>query len=133
MRGLDTNVLVRFLLADDRRQAKAAKEAIDNAVAAGEPLLVNLLTLLETEWVLRARAGYEKSRIVLTFKHLLEARDLSFEDEEAIEEALFHFEDGTAEFADCLMTARYRRLGCDAMLTFDTKAARLPGAELFPV
>jgi predicted nucleic-acid-binding protein len=79
---------------------------------------------------LRARAGLDKNSIVRTFKYLLESRDLQFEDEEAIEEALYHFEDGAAEFADCLMIARYRRLGCGAMLTFDTKAARLPGAEI---
>jgi predicted nucleic-acid-binding protein len=130
MRGLDTNVLVRFLLDDDRRQARAAKGAIERALAADERLLLGLLTLLETEWVLRARAGLDKNSIVRAFKYLLESRDLQFEDEEAIEEAVYHFENGAADFADCLMTTRYRRLGCKSMLTFDAKAARLPGAEL---
>ena len=130
MHGLDTNVLVRFLLGDDRRQAEAAKTAIDDAVTAGEPLLLSLLTVLETEWVLRARAGLGKSAIVGAFKQLLESRDLVFEGEEAVEEALFRFEEGRAEFADCLMVAQYRRLGCTAMLTFDGRAAKLPGGQL---
>ena len=57
MRGPDTNVLVRFLLRDDPVQARAAKSAIDGATAQGEPLLVSLLTILETEWVLRSLGG----------------------------------------------------------------------------
>ncbi|HEY6578663.1 MAG TPA: PIN domain-containing protein [Rhizomicrobium sp.] len=130
MRGLETNVLVRFLLGDDRRQSKAARTVIADALAAGEPLLLSLLTVLETEWVLRARAGLRKNTIVGAFKQLLESRDLVFESEEALEEALYRFEEGSADFADCLMVAQYRQLGCTAMLTFDVRAARVPGGEL---
>jgi predicted nucleic-acid-binding protein len=129
MRGLDTNVLVRFLLRDDARQAKAAKAAIDDALAAGTPLFLSLLVVLEAEWVLRACAGLEKAAIVSVFKQLLESRDLNFEDEEALEEALYRYEDSKAEFADCLLISRYLRLGCSSMLTFDARAARLPGTE----
>ncbi|MDE2495369.1 MAG: PIN domain-containing protein, partial [Alphaproteobacteria bacterium] len=88
MQGLDTNVLVRFLLKDDARQARLAKAEIDRANAAGETLLVSLLTVLETEWVLRTRAGLEKADIIRTFKQLLEARDLAFDDEAALEGGL---------------------------------------------
>ncbi len=133
MRGLDTNVLVRFLLRDDRRQAKAAKIAIVNALAAGEPLLLSLLTLLETEWVLRARARFDRNSIIRIFRQLLESRDLLFESEAAVEQALYHFEEGKAEFADCLMIAQYQYLGCATMLTFDAGAAKLPGGELLSV
>jgi len=132
MRGLDTNVLVRFLLRDDRNQATRAKAAIDRAIAAGEPLLVGLLTLLETEWVLRARARLSKSDIIGAFKHLLEVRELRFENEDAVEQALYHFENNRADFADCLMIAQYQRIGCHAMLTFDRRAARIPGGEMVP-
>jgi predicted nucleic-acid-binding protein len=128
--GLDTNVLVRFLLRDDRRQAEAARAAIAGAVASGTPILVSLLTLLETEWVLRARAGIGKRGVIALFKMLLEARDIVFDQEEVVEEALYTFENGRADFAECLMAAHYRRLGCDAMLTFDMKAAKLPGGRL---
>ncbi len=41
-------------------------------------------------------------------------------------QALHDYEDGLADFADCLMAARYQQLGCSAMLTFDAKASRLP-------
>jgi predicted nucleic-acid-binding protein len=128
--GLETNVLVRFLLRDDRRQAAAARAAIEAAVAGGEPAAVSLVTLAETEWVLRARAKLNKAAVLAVVKQLLETRELLFESEEAVEEALFLYEQSKADFAECLMLAQYRRMGCSGMLTFDARAAKLPGAEL---
>jgi predicted nucleic-acid-binding protein len=45
----------------------------------------------------------------------------------AIEEALFTWRDSNAQFADCLIGARHRQLGCRATATFDLKAAKLLG------
>jgi predicted nucleic-acid-binding protein len=130
VRGLDTNVLVRFLLADDLRQYAAAKAAIAHAARVGEPLVVSLLVLLETEWVLRSSVGLGKNEVIEILKKLLEAGDVAFEYELVVEQALSAFEHTNADFADCLMIAHYQRLGCSSMLTFDGKAAKLPGAEL---
>jgi predicted nucleic-acid-binding protein len=130
MFGLDTNVLVRFLLRDDIMQAEQARRAIENAVADGTPVFVSLLTIIETEWVLRSCARLDKKRVITTFRTLLEARDLQIEQEEALEEALFFYEGSNADFADCLMSSQYRRLGCSAMLTFDQNAAKLSGVKL---
>lgn len=130
MRGLDTNVLVRFVICDDEAQATVAKSAIDAALARGTPLVVGLLVILEAEWVLRTRYRFGKETVVQIFKALLETRDLFVEGEESLEHALYLYENSSADFADCLMIARYQRIGCDAMLTFDAKAAKLPGCEL---
>ncbi len=127
MYGLDTNVLIRYLLRDDLMQAELARAAIENAVQSGEPVVVSLLTMLESEWVLRSCASIDKKTILSTFRMLLETRDIRIEQEETLEEALYLYENSSADFADCLMTARYARLGCSAMLTFDRKAAQLPG------
>lgn len=130
MRGLDTNVVIRFLVRDDGPQAVAAKAAVDAAIRAGERLMLGLLAVLEIEWVLRSRYGFGKGTILRTFRALLEARELAFEAEETLEHALYLFENASADFADCLLLARYLRLGCDRMLTFDAGAAKLPGCEL---
>lgn len=130
MFGLDTNVLVRFLVRDDEKQTAVARTAIERAVAAAQPLNVSLLTVLETEWVLRSHYRYTKDAILRTFKALLEARDLIFDDESTLEQAIYHYENNTADFADCLMIARYGRIGCNAMLTFDIRAAQVPGGQL---
>jgi len=49
VRAIDTNVVVRFLTNDDRRQAKAARAAIE----AGD-IYIALTALLEAEWALRS-------------------------------------------------------------------------------
>ncbi|MBE7460797.1 MAG: type II toxin-antitoxin system VapC family toxin [Zoogloeaceae bacterium] len=127
MLGIDTNVLVRFLVRDDEAQFERARRLIKREIAAGRRVFVSQLVLMEAEWVLRSRYGLSKSRIAGAFSGLLDATDVGFEDEPAVEEALFVWKDTPADFADCLIGARNRRLGCRATATFDTKAARLPG------
>jgi predicted nucleic-acid-binding protein len=127
MLGLDTNVLVRFLVQDDAEQFERARRLIKREVGQNEPVLISLLVLLDTEWVLRSRYALTKSDILSVFSSLLDAAELTFEDEPSIEEALFAWKDSVAEFADCLISARHRRLGCRASATFDSKAAKIAG------
>lgn len=127
MIGLDTNVLVRFLVRDDEAQFDRAQKLIRREALGGQPVHISLLVLLETEWVLRSRYKLGKAEILDTFSDLLSASDLSFEDEPSIEEALFVWKDASAQFADCLIGARHQTLGCTATATFDSDAVRLPG------
>ena len=127
MLGIDTNVLVRFLVRDEEAQFEKARRLIKREVAAGSGVLVNQLVLLETEWVLRSRYSLPKNLIIQAISGLLDANDVRFEDEPAVEEALFIWKDSAADFADCLIGAKNRRLGCRATATFDMKASKLPG------
>ncbi len=127
MLGVDTNVLIRYLIRDYQPQYERARRLIDREVSKGEPVLVSLLVLLETEWVLRSRYELPKSDIVAVFSALLDTADLSFEDEPSIEHAVYSWKDSTADFADCLIDARNRRLGCRATAAFDGRALRLAG------
>jgi predicted nucleic-acid-binding protein len=127
MLGTDTNVLIRFLVRDDEDQFEKARKLIKREIAAGRRILVSQLVLLESEWVLRSRYGLLKNQIIETISGLLDTADVQFEDEPAIEEALFTWKDAAADFADCLIGAKNRRLGCRATATFDAKAAKLPG------
>ena len=127
MLGLDTNVLVRFLVRDHEAQFERARRLIKREVGAGEAVLISLLVMLETEWVLRSRYDLQKTEMMDAISALLDAAELEFEDEPAIEEALYVWKDSAAEFADCLIGAHQRRLGCRATATFDARAVRLPG------
>ena len=71
MIGLDTNVLVRFLVRDDEIQFDRACKLIRREAQTGEPARVSLLVLLETEWVLRSRYKLTKSEILDAFSALL--------------------------------------------------------------
>ncbi len=127
MLGIDTNVVVRLVVADDADQTDRARKLIEQTLSREEPVLISLLVLLECEWVLRSRYKFSRVAILSIFRALLEARELSFEDEPALEEALFHWKDSACGFSDCLIAAHNRRMGCRATATFDGKAARLPG------
>lgn len=77
--------------------------------------------------MLRSRYGFRRESLLKIFRALLEARELSFEDEPGVEEALFHWKDSACGFSDCLIAAHNRQMGCRATATFDDKAGRLPG------
>jgi len=87
MLGVDTDVLVRYLTRDDKSQYEKARRLITREVAKGEPVLVSLLVLLETQWVLRSRYELAKAEIVSAFSALLDTADLAFEDEPSVENA----------------------------------------------
>jgi predicted nucleic-acid-binding protein len=90
-------------------------------------VFISQLVLLETEGVLRSRYSLQKNQIMDAVSGLLDAAELELEDEPTIEEALYHWKDSAADFADCLIGARHRRLGCQATATFDARAVKLPG------
>jgi predicted nucleic-acid-binding protein len=127
MLGIDTNVLVRFLVRDDQAQFDRAQKLIRRQATAEDPVFVSLIVLLETEWVLRSRYGFSKSDILSTFSELLSSADVTFEDEPSIEEALYTWKESPAQFADCLIGARHRACGCRVTASFDANALKLAG------
>jgi len=127
MIGIDTNVLVRFLVRDDETQFEKAQRLIRREFGRGETVLISQLVLLETEWVLRSRYALAKNDIVRAFSGLLDSEEFTIEDEASVEQALFLWKDSPAEFADCLIGLRHLKLGCGATASFDARALRLPG------
>jgi predicted nucleic-acid-binding protein len=127
---LDTNVLMRLLVNDDRRQAAQAEALARESAEAEEALFVPLTVTLELEWVLRSRYRFTKGAVLATLVSLLETREIEFQDEGSVERALFFYRSKNADFAECL------HLGCAVtherlpLVTFDAQAARLDGAQL---
>jgi predicted nucleic-acid-binding protein len=130
MIGIDTNVLVRLLVADDERQFEKARRLIRHEAAAGNPVLISQLVLLECEWVLRSRYGLAKAAILGALSGLLDSTEVRIEDEACVEEALYVWKDSSADFADSMIAAKYRALGYSSTISFDARAARLPGVRL---
>lgn len=130
MAALDTNVLVRLLVGDDRVQLQLALKLIESTSAKGDLLFIPLTVTVELEWVLRSQYGYAKTEIIAAYIGLLEARELQFQDEASIEQALFFFEESNVDFADCLHAALATVHGFGPLLTFDRRASKLPDADL---
>ena len=127
MLGLDTNVLVCFLVRDDDAQFDRARKLIRQEASAGRSLFISLPVLPETEWVLRSRYKLNKTEIIGTISGLLDSTEVEFEDEPGVEQALFIWKDCTADFANCLIGTHNRKLSCRATATFDARAVKLSG------
>lgn len=130
MAGLDTNVLVRWLVDDDPRQVRLTSELFESVHENGHLLRVPTTVALELEWVLRSRYQFEKADILAAYSALLESQELDFQDESALERALHLYRETSVEFADCLHASLCAADGHAPLLTFDKKAARLPSVSL---
>ena len=130
MIALDTNVLVRFLVRDDEKQARAAYARFKKAEAARERLFIPVLVMLETIWVLES--AYDKSRqeILDAFVDLKQMPIFRFEQEEAIQRLLDEGRKNGIDLADLLILLSAQEAGCERCLTFDKKAARHSGFQL---
>ena len=130
MIGLDTNVVLRLLLNDDLKQRQRAVKAIQQAKVLAVRVTITLAVVLEMEWVLRSVAKMTKPQVLSVFDLLLESYDIEIDNEKALEQALHIYANAAADFAECLFLAQYQRMGCQTMLTFDAKAARMAGVQL---
>lgn len=130
MPSIDTNVLVRWLVDDDRQQSARAQELFESARDRSIPLFVPDTVVLELEWVLRSRYRFDKGTVLKTFNALLETQELEFGTEAALEQALHLYRQGTAEFSDCLHAGLCAAANRAPMLSFDVKAARSQGLQL---
>ena len=122
--------MVRLLLDDDPLQKRRAAKAIARAKAAGTRVMLSLGVVLELEWVLRSSARMNKAQVLGIFRLLLESYDVQIENEKVLEQAIHTYRHATVDFAECLFLAQYQRMGCQTMLTFDTKAARIDSVSL---
>ncbi|MGH9360512.1 MAG: PIN domain-containing protein, partial [Thermoanaerobaculia bacterium] len=85
MRAVDTNVLVRLATRDDAEQVAAAEEFV--AKGAWVPHLV----LAETIWVLSAVYELDAAEIAIAVEMLLDHKDLTLQDSDAVATALAHY------------------------------------------
>ena len=66
-----SNVLVRFLVRDDRQQAKSAVKHIRKATAGDGLCFINLIVFCELVWVLESAYGYSKLEIADVLEKIL--------------------------------------------------------------
>ena len=130
MIGLDTNVVLRYLLQDDPKQTRRANEIIDGRLSEREPGFLSLACVLEIVWALRSLLRQDAVEIAMHLEHLLAADSLVIQNEQQVFEAAFALKRGTGEFEDALIGALNAWAGCERTLTFDRRAGRLPGFEV---
>jgi len=131
MIGLDTNVLLRYLVQDDPTQSKKATEIIERRLSRQEPGFVSLVCILETVWVLGSL--YKRSRLEIAdhVEMILAADTLQVQNEQEVYQGVIALRNRTGTFEDALIGGLGAWWGCSATLTFDqTAARRLDGFQL---
>ena len=129
MIGLDTNVLVRYVVQDDPVQAVLAKQLIES-LSVEQPGFIAVPVVLELVWVLQSCYGAPREQLAQVIDGLLRARELLVQHAGAVALAVRQFQGSNADFADCLIAAIARQNGCERTMTFDRAAARSAGMML---
>lgn len=124
MRAVDTNVLVRLLVRDDRAQLDAAEKFV------GKGAWVSHLVLVETLWVLDAVYARSAEQIGAAVEMLLAHAALTLQDADVVTVALGQFRArSNLGFSDCLVLESARKAGHLPLGTFDRQLAKLDGTQ----
>lgn len=127
MIGLDTNVLLRFLLQDDPVQSSIATRIIETELSEAAPGFVSAIVIAETAWVLESQYRRTRAEIGAVMEGLLRIDSLRLEHPLAVEAAATAAMQENVDFADALIGEIALNAGCSTTLTFDRRAQRLRG------
>jgi predicted nucleic-acid-binding protein len=127
MTAIDTNVLLRVIIRDDKEQAERAVAFLERE----ERVFLAKTVLLEVEWVLRSTYKYARSEVLSALRAVLSIGNAEIEDAGAVAQAIEWYERGM-DFADGLHIAS---TGCQhKFASFDPalqrRAFRLKIAEV---
>lgn len=117
--AVDTNVLVRAAVRDDREQAKAAMRIM----ARAEMVAIAVSCLCEFAWVLRSVYGYRAPSIAQALRVLVAAENVET-NRPAIDAGLAMLDAG-GDFADGVIAYEGRWLGAETFVSFDRKAVEM--------
>ncbi|MBA2369550.1 MAG: type II toxin-antitoxin system VapC family toxin [Candidatus Protochlamydia sp.] len=125
MIGLDTNVIVRYLIQDEPSQTKGANSIFERAVAERQTLGISQVVLCEVVWVLEDCYEQNKKVIVNIIKQLLLTEQIRIEHDSVVRQALYDFENQSGvDFSDCLIGRQNAFNGFSFTYTFDKIAAK---------
>jgi predicted nucleic-acid-binding protein len=127
--GLDTNVLVRYIMQDDTRQSPLASKLVES-LTADAPGFVTLVSVVELVWVMQSCYALERVQLGDALEGLLRTKEFVVERAETIWKAVRVFREGSADFADCLIERCAASAGCEHTMTFDRNAAKTCGMSL---
>lgn len=116
--AVDTNVLIRLLLADDRAQYDIALRTLEKADAVVLPLVA----LCEVAWVLARTYRLPRADIASMLRKLTRIKAVEYDFDEV--EAGLALLDAGGDFADGVIARQARRDGAEVFVSFDRKAVK---------
>ena len=125
MKAVDTNILARFILADEKHQSAMASEIL------GAPVWVSLTVWLELGWVLSKRAALGRAMVADAIETLLQLGTIHTADRDGLSWAVTRYRSG-ADWADMIHLVSARSVA-DGFVTFDRGIAIHAGQSPVPV
>jgi predicted nucleic-acid-binding protein len=122
--GLDSNVVLRYLLDDDPKWSPVATAILDEQLSSEEPGYICEVVLAEVVWSLRSRAKYSREQIIAVIDGLLSSDSIVVGSRGAVTDALIHYRAGQAGFADYFIAVLNRDAGAAPTLTVDGDAGK---------
>lgn len=119
MIGLDTNILARYFVQDDPKQARIASELVEKSGKNEEIFYLNVIVLCELVWVLESLYKIKKKDIVNLLDAIFFTAQFEIEARDEVRKALDDFKNESIDFADCLIGILNKKNGCVKTLTFD--------------
>jgi len=119
VKGLDTNVLVRYLTVDDPRQAAAAVKEIEGTGKKDEKRIVQPLVLCELAWVLESAYGVGKKELLDVFERILRTAQFEIPGKDLVWRSLADYRAGKGDFSDHLLGRLNEDAGASVTITFD--------------
>lgn len=129
MIGLDTNVLVRYIMQDDAKQAAKATQLVES-LSVEMPGYITLVSVVELVWVLSSSYELTRAQVAQALEAILRSKQLVVDQAEHVVRALRAYSGGNADFADCLIERTAAAAGCTGTMTFDAAAAKTAGMTL---
>lgn len=130
MKGLDTNVLVRYLVQDDVKQAAKAARFIETRCTEEQPCYIGQIVLCELAWVLESNYQQTRAEIAAVIESLLHVGQLEVANPNVVWRALDDYKKSNVDFPDHLLARYNESAGCNSTVTFDKKASSQPAFEL---
>jgi predicted nucleic-acid-binding protein len=119
MKGLDTNILIRYLVQDDPKQCAAVNRAFEKARYDGETFVISPIVLCEIVWVLEAAYSCTRSEIVHALERVLRTAQFEVLDKDTVWSAWSDYRDGKGDFSDFYLGRQHHVAGAELTLTFD--------------
>ena len=129
MLAIDTNVLVRYLVGDDPKQAEVAGKLLEGLVPE-TPGFICREVIVETVWVLERAYKFPRIQIADVLIELVSTDSLVVEAADDMARAAFRYRQGGAGFSDMMILSAGQRAGHSPLYTFDWTLARVEGAAL---
>jgi predicted nucleic-acid-binding protein len=130
--ALDTNLLLRYIVRDDARQAAAATKLIESSCNPKSPGVITLVVMCELVWVLERGYRFRRDQVVGVLRKVLGSGDLRVERSDLAWQALNRYEAGPADYADYVIGLCGKEENADATWTFDRRAAGSPLFKVLP-